>query len=49
MWPINDGDVPLIADQVYGQLAKGGRLYNEMVASVLHAAVGALRTKIGVK
>lgn len=49
MWSINDGDAPLIADQVYGQLVKDGRLDGGRAARALHAAVGELRAKIGVK
>jgi CHAT domain-containing protein len=49
MWSIKDGDAPLIADQVYGELMKDGRLDGGRAARALHAAVGALRTRIGVK
>lgn len=49
MWSINDGDAPLIADRVYGELIKFGSLGDGRVARALHAAVGVLRTKVGVK
>lgn len=47
MWSINDNDAPLIADVVYGRLAKDGKLDDAKAARALHAAVGALRDRVG--
>ena len=47
MWSIQDIDAPLVADRVYAQLIRGGRIDNTEAAKALHAAVGALRTEVG--
>ncbi|KAF8602267.1 hypothetical protein BDV93DRAFT_444492 [Ceratobasidium sp. AG-I] len=47
MWLISDCDAPLVADEVYRQLVRDGKLDCSEVARALHAAVGALRTKVG--
>lgn len=47
MWSIEDEDAPLVADKVYGELLKDGRLDGGRVARALHAAVKNLRNKIG--
>lgn len=50
MWSIKDNDAPLIADRVYARLLQGGGLATTGgPARALHAAVGALRAKVGEK
>lgn len=49
MWSISDGGAPLVADLVYGQLMKDGKLGDARAARALHVAVKALRNKIGEK
>ncbi|KAF8597963.1 hypothetical protein BDV93DRAFT_512936 [Ceratobasidium sp. AG-I] len=47
MWSIDDRDAALLADSVYGELMKGGKLDCSQAARALHAATGALRVKVG--
>ncbi|KAF8597921.1 hypothetical protein BDV93DRAFT_610148 [Ceratobasidium sp. AG-I] len=47
MWSISDGDAPSVADEVYGQLVRDGKLDCSQVARALHVAAGALRASIG--
>ncbi|KAG8728466.1 hypothetical protein FRC11_011014 [Ceratobasidium sp. 423] len=47
MWSIHDGDTPLVADKVYGQLMKDGKLGNGEAGKALHYAVAELREKVG--
>ncbi|QRW17469.1 CHAT domain protein [Rhizoctonia solani] len=49
MWAIVDSDAPLVADHVYSQLIKGGKLNYEGSARALHDAVAVLREKVGEK
>ncbi|QRV96094.1 CHAT domain protein [Ceratobasidium sp. AG-Ba] len=47
MWSINDDDAPLVADQVYAYMMKGGKPDSTRAAKALHLAVQSLRDKIG--
>jgi CHAT domain-containing protein len=47
MWSIKDQDAPLVAEKVYGQLLKSGKLDTTGAAKALHDAVGMLRATIG--
>ncbi|KAF8752219.1 TPR-like protein [Rhizoctonia solani] len=47
MWSVKDDDAPLVADKVYDQLMKGGKIGNGEAGTALHHAVAALREKIG--
>ncbi|KAF8597786.1 hypothetical protein BDV93DRAFT_562009 [Ceratobasidium sp. AG-I] len=47
MWSISDYDAPSVADEVYGQLVRNGKLDCSQVARALHVAVGALRAQVG--
>jgi CHAT domain-containing protein len=47
MWSVKDEDAPVVADQVYGQLLKDGKMDYKDAAKALHEAVGALRAKVG--
>lgn len=49
MWSIMDDDAPTIADRVYGELTRDGRIDDGRVARALHAAVGILRDRVGEK
>ncbi|CAE6477967.1 unnamed protein product [Rhizoctonia solani] len=49
MWSVNDTDAPLVADIVYGELMKDGKLGNGEAGRALHNAVAELRDKIGGK
>jgi CHAT domain-containing protein len=47
MWSVKDADAPVIADKVYGELFKDGRMDYQDAAKALHVAVNQLRAKIG--
>lgn len=47
MWSITDADAPSIANHVYNELLKDGKLDDGRVARALQAAVGDLRKEIG--
>ncbi|KAF8600644.1 hypothetical protein BDV93DRAFT_587771 [Ceratobasidium sp. AG-I] len=49
MWSIRDVDAPLVADSIYSQISKDGRLDGGRVARALHAAVATLRDQVGEK
>ncbi|CEL58410.1 hypothetical protein RSOLAG1IB_08517 [Rhizoctonia solani AG-1 IB] len=49
MWSVIDDDAPLVADRVYAQLMKGGKIGNRESGKALHKAVGELRDKVGEK
>ncbi|KAF8693995.1 TPR-like protein, partial [Rhizoctonia solani] len=49
MWSVYDDDAPLVADRVYEQLMKDGRIGNGEAGRALHNAVGELRDKVGEK
>ncbi|KAG8729532.1 hypothetical protein FRC11_008523 [Ceratobasidium sp. 423] len=47
MWSVHDEDAPIVADKVYGQLMKEGKLGNGEAGKALHYAVAALRETVG--
>ncbi|KAJ1302994.1 hypothetical protein OPQ81_011197 [Rhizoctonia solani] len=47
MWSVVDTDAPFVADKVYGQLMKDGKLGNGAAGKALHLAVAELRDKVG--
>ncbi|KAJ1300883.1 hypothetical protein OPQ81_002520 [Rhizoctonia solani] len=47
MWSVIDADAPFVADKVYGQLMKDGKLGNGAAGKALHLAVAELRDKVG--
>jgi CHAT domain-containing protein len=47
MWSVKDADAPVIADKVYGELLKDGRMDHRDAAKALHIAVNHLRAKRG--
>ncbi|KAB5588050.1 aromatic di-alanine and TPR containing protein [Ceratobasidium theobromae] len=47
MWSVVDRDAPVIAERVYEQLLKSGKMDHKEAAKALHAAVGDLRAKVG--
>ncbi|CEL58984.1 hypothetical protein RSOLAG1IB_08982 [Rhizoctonia solani AG-1 IB] len=47
MWSVKDADAPLVADKVYGELMKEGKLGNGEAGKALHNAVEELRDEIG--
>jgi CHAT domain-containing protein len=47
MWSVMDADAPVVADKVYGQLFKDGKMNYRDAAKALHEAVGALRANVG--
>ncbi|CCO38100.1 hypothetical protein BN14_12265 [Rhizoctonia solani AG-1 IB] len=49
MWSVKDEDAPFVADQVYAQLMKDGKVGNGEAGKALHHAVAGLREKIGLK
>ncbi|EUC60822.1 aromatic di-alanine and TPR containing protein, partial [Rhizoctonia solani AG-3 Rhs1AP] len=49
MWSVVDEDAPLVADKVYAQLMKDGKVGNGEAGRALHYAVGELREKVGEK
>ncbi|CAE6433818.1 unnamed protein product [Rhizoctonia solani] len=49
MWSVVDDDAPFVADKVYAQLMKDGKVGNGEAAKALHYATKALREKVGVK
>ncbi|CAE6460393.1 unnamed protein product [Rhizoctonia solani] len=49
MWSVVDDDAPLVADKVYAQLMKDGKVGNGEAGRALHYAVGELREKVGEK
>ncbi|KDN33634.1 hypothetical protein RSAG8_13278, partial [Rhizoctonia solani AG-8 WAC10335] len=49
MWSVGDNDAPLVADKVYAQLMKDGKLGNGEAGRALHYAVAALREQVGEK
>ncbi|CAE7230857.1 unnamed protein product [Rhizoctonia solani] len=48
MWSVVDDDAPLVADKVYAQLMKDGKVGNGEAGRALHDAVAVLRGKVGV-
>ncbi|CCO32126.1 hypothetical protein BN14_06179 [Rhizoctonia solani AG-1 IB] len=49
MWSVVDEDAPFVADRVYEQLMKDGKIGNGEAGRALHEAVGGLREKVGEK
>ncbi|CCO37665.1 hypothetical protein BN14_11823 [Rhizoctonia solani AG-1 IB] len=49
MWSVDDSDAPFVADQVYAQLVKDGKVGNGEAGRALHHAVAGLREKVGLK
>ncbi|CAE6526594.1 unnamed protein product, partial [Rhizoctonia solani] len=49
MWSVMDDDAPFVADRVYAQLMKDGRIGNGEAGKALHHAVEALRNEVGEK
>ncbi|EUC55571.1 aromatic di-alanine and TPR containing protein [Rhizoctonia solani AG-3 Rhs1AP] len=49
MWSVVDEDAPLVADRVYAQLMKDGKVGNGAAGRALYYAVGELREKVGEK
>jgi hypothetical protein len=47
MWSVMDSDAPVIADRVYGQLLKDGRMEYKDAAKALHIAVKDLHAMVG--
>jgi CHAT domain-containing protein len=47
MWSVMDADAPEVADIMYAQLLKNGKMEHRDAAKALHAAVGNLRAKRG--
>ncbi|KAG8709811.1 hypothetical protein FRC11_005189 [Ceratobasidium sp. 423] len=47
MWSVKDDDAPFVADKVYGQLMKDGKVGNGEAGKALHYAVAELREKVG--
>ncbi|KEP47320.1 CHAT domain protein [Rhizoctonia solani 123E] len=47
MWSVHDEDAPLVADKVYAQLMKDGRVGNGEAGMALHNALAALRERVG--
>ncbi|CCO35432.1 hypothetical protein BN14_09550 [Rhizoctonia solani AG-1 IB] len=49
MWSVKDEDAPLVADKVYEQLMKDGKVGNGEAGRALHSAVAELRERVGEK
>ncbi|CCO35756.1 hypothetical protein BN14_09876 [Rhizoctonia solani AG-1 IB] len=49
MWSVMDADAPFVADRVYAQLMKVGKIGNGEAGKALHYAVAGLREKVGEK
>jgi CHAT domain-containing protein len=49
MWSVMDTDAPFVADRVYAQLMKDGKVGNGEAGKALHYAVAGLREKVGEK
>ncbi|KAF8667466.1 TPR-like protein [Rhizoctonia solani] len=49
LWSVKDEDAPFVADKVYGQLLKDGKVGNGEAGRALHDAVAGLREKVGEK
>ncbi|KAJ1310614.1 hypothetical protein OPQ81_009145 [Rhizoctonia solani] len=47
MWSVVDDDAPFVAEKVYGELMKEGKVGNGEAGKALHNAVAALREKVG--
>ncbi|KDN45316.1 hypothetical protein RSAG8_04903, partial [Rhizoctonia solani AG-8 WAC10335] len=49
MWSVVDQDAPFVADKVYSELMKDGKLGNGEAGKALHNAVAGLRGRVGEK
>ncbi|CAE6500776.1 unnamed protein product [Rhizoctonia solani] len=49
MWSVKDDDAPFVADKVYGQLMKVGKVGNGEAGKALHYGISALRDNVGEK
>ncbi|CAE6483498.1 unnamed protein product [Rhizoctonia solani] len=49
MWSVMDNDAPFVADKVYAELMKDGKVGNGEAGRALHKAVAALRNEVGEK
>ncbi|CAE6372838.1 unnamed protein product [Rhizoctonia solani] len=49
MWSVKDDDAPFVADKVYEQLMRDGKLGNGEAGRALHKAVAGLRDRVGEK
>ncbi|KAG8731985.1 hypothetical protein FRC11_001227, partial [Ceratobasidium sp. 423] len=49
MWSVMDEDAPFVADKVYSELMRDGKIGNGEAGKALHYAVVALRDKVGEK
>ncbi|CAE6407077.1 unnamed protein product [Rhizoctonia solani] len=49
MWSVVDEDAPIVADKVYADLMKDGKLGNGEAGRALHNAVAVLRNRVGVE
>ncbi|QRV77080.1 CHAT domain protein [Ceratobasidium sp. AG-Ba] len=49
MWSIVDEDAPVVAEVVYAELVKGGKMDHSQSARALHKAVARLRERMGEK
>ncbi|CEL54140.1 hypothetical protein RSOLAG1IB_06851 [Rhizoctonia solani AG-1 IB] len=49
MWSVVDDDAPFVADKVYAQLMRDGKVGNGEAGKALHYAVARLREKVGEK
>ncbi|CAE6507500.1 unnamed protein product [Rhizoctonia solani] len=49
MWSVRDEDAPFVADRVYGQLLRDGKIGNGEAGRALHNAVAELREEVGEK
>ncbi|CAE6488271.1 unnamed protein product [Rhizoctonia solani] len=49
MWSVSDSDAPFVADKVYAELMKDGKVGNGEAGRALHHAISALREQVGEK
>ncbi|KAH7338327.1 CHAT domain-containing protein [Rhizoctonia solani] len=49
MWSVSDSDAPFVADKVYAELMKDGKVGNGEGGRALHHGIEALREKVGEK
>ncbi|CAE6451467.1 unnamed protein product, partial [Rhizoctonia solani] len=49
MWSVKDDDAPYVADKVYAELMKHGKVGNGEAGKALHDAVAGLRDRVGEK
>ncbi|KAJ1299860.1 hypothetical protein OPQ81_002654 [Rhizoctonia solani] len=47
MWSVMDDDAPFVANRVYGELMREGKIGNGEAGKALHNAVAALRERVG--